>query len=141
MIVCWVGGRVVADEQGNAGLGLVVEGEVDGVKARLIKLQLLDVDDEVAGAEVHVFGQGDFDWGRREVGDGMAVGIDEVEFELVLAFVAAEEGEAQGDGALGMNGGELLGVNGVEGAQQVQFPVVVGCRVAENGHLNIHPHL
>jgi hypothetical protein len=38
-----------------------------------------------------------------------------------------------------MYGRELLGVNRVERAEQIQFAVGIGRRVAQNRHLNVHP--
>jgi hypothetical protein len=37
-----------------------------------------------------------------------------------------------------MNGGELLGVDGVERAEEVELLVVVRGGVAQDGYLNIH---
>jgi hypothetical protein len=38
-----------------------------------------------------------------------------------------------------MYGRELLRVNCVERPEQIQFAVVIGRRVAQNCHLNVHP--
>jgi hypothetical protein len=56
----------------------------------------------------------------------------------MFAFITAEEGDAQSDGALGMNRGELLSVDGIESAEQVELAIVIGRRIAQNCHLNVH---
>ena len=80
---------------------------------------------------------GNFD-GRH---DGTAVGVDEIQLQLALALVAGHEGDAQRDGALRMHGGQLRRVDRVERAEQVQLAVVLGRRVAKNGHLNVHAEI
>src|SRR5947208_5506310 len=99
--------RHVFDEQWNARLGLSVQRDVHGVKARLVEFQLLKVDDEIARAKVHILRQRNLHGNRRKVlrHDRMAVGIHEVEAEVVLAFITAEERDAQGHGALRVGGG------------------------------------
>jgi hypothetical protein len=132
-------GRGEFDQEGDAGLGLVVEQNVDGVKPWFGELQLLDIHDEGAGGEVQVVGQGHFDWDGGKAGhDRVAVTIDEVDAEEVLAFVGAEEGEAQGDGALGVDGRELAGVDGVEGAEEIELAVVIGGGIAQDCNLDVH---
>jgi hypothetical protein len=37
-----------------------------------------------------------------------------------------------------MGGGQLARVNGVERAEEIQFAVVVSCRVAKDSDLNVH---
>jgi hypothetical protein len=37
-----------------------------------------------------------------------------------------------------MLGRELGGQDGVEGAEQIEFAIIVGCRVAQNSHLDSH---
>src|ERR1039458_7584037 len=69
----------------------------------------------------------------------MAVGIHEVEVEIVFAFVSAGEGHPQRNGALGMYRRELLRINRVKSAQQIQLAIVIRCRVAQNCYLNVHP--
>jgi hypothetical protein len=38
-----------------------------------------------------------------------------------------------------MYGRELLGIDRIEGPQQIQLAVVIRRRVAQNCHLNVHP--
>ena len=68
----------------------------------------------------------------------MSVGINKIEAQSVFALVTAEKSDAEGDGTLGMNSGELLGVDCVKCAQEVQLTVIIGRRVAQNRHLNVH---
>lgn len=117
---------------------MVVKPDVHGIQTRLGEPQLLDVHDEIARDEMRVLGQrhrhGNLD-GRH---DGTAVGVDEIQRELVLTLVAGVKGDAQRHGALGMDGGELRRVNRIERAEQVELAVVVRRGVTENGHLNVH---
>ena len=80
--------RQAFDPQGDAGLGFVVEQNVHGIKANFIELQSLDVDDEIAGDEMGVFGEFDGDGDVNVRHDVFAVSIDEVEFEAASAFIA-----------------------------------------------------
>ena len=57
---------------------------------------------------------------------------------LVRPLLGAVKGDADGDGALGVLGGKLRGKDRVERAQQIELAVVIGCRVAENSHLDCH---
>ena len=83
------------NEQGDARLWLVIQHDVDGVQPRVLELQLLDVDDKIARAEMHIFRQGDIDGDRWEIGhNGAAIGVDEVEAKIMLALIGAEKGDA-----------------------------------------------
>jgi hypothetical protein len=129
----------VFDEERNAGLRFGVEGDVDGIKAGQVEFQLLERDDEVACPEMGIARQHDF---RREIDSGhdeFPVGIHEIEAQFVGAFVLMAEGDAQGDGALRVRGGNLLGDDRVKRAEQVQLAVFFRGGVAENSNLNIHP--
>jgi hypothetical protein len=70
----------------------------------------------------------------------LAVSVHEVQAQFVRAFVLVAERRAEGDGALGMNRRELRRVNGVKRAQQVEFAVLIGRGIAQNGYLKIHPY-
>ena len=127
------------DEERDAGLGFAVEGNVDGIEAGEIEFQLLKGDDEIARAEMGVAGQHDF---RREIDAGhdeSAVGIHKIQAQLVRAFIFVAEGDAQRDGALRVRGGNLLGDDGVERAEQIQLAVFFRGGIAQNRDLNIHP--
>ena len=126
-------------KQGDAGLGLAVQRDVNGIEARVFELELLEIHDEIARAEVHIFGQGNIDGNGWEIGhDRASIRVHEIEAQVALAFLAVEEGHAQSDRALWVNRWKLLRVDGVESAQQIQFAVVIGRRVAENCHLDVH---
>jgi len=88
------------DRQGDAGQGLSIHREVNGVKAGFLEFQLLDVDDEIARHEGGVVGEDDF---HRDVHGGMMAGllVHKIHGQLVRAFFRALKGDAQGDGALG----------------------------------------
>jgi hypothetical protein len=126
------------DLEGDAGFVATIDGEVEGIVPGLVELELLDIDDEIArqeiaiGGEAHIGGQ--FDAGH----DGTTVFVDEVHAHAVLAFLDAAEDQAEGNGALGMNGWELVGDDGIEGAEEIEFTAVIGGGVAKHGDLNIH---
>ena len=126
------------DEQRNAGLRLPVERHIHREKSRHLELQLLDIDDEIPGPEVHIVRQRDFHWDLNGRHDGVPVGIYEVEFQLPFALVAGEKRHAQRHGTLWMNGGQFARINGVERAEEVEFAVVIGRCVTENRGLNVH---
>jgi len=115
-----------------------VDGDIDGIMAGLFKLQVLDVDDEVAGEEVAIIGKDDIGGEFDARHDGAAVFVDEVHAHLVLALLDAAEDNAQGDGTLRVHGGELMGDDGIEGAEEVEFASVISGGIAEHGYLDIH---
>jgi hypothetical protein len=126
------------DLQRDAGLVPAVDGDIDGVVTGFGELELLNVDDEIARKEVafrrepHVSRQ--LDAGH----DRPAVLVDEVHSDAMRALLDPAEDHAERDGTLGMHGGELLGDDGVEGAEQIKFPAIVGGGIAEHGNLDIH---
>src|SRR5271157_773610 len=61
-----------------------------------------------------------------------------MELQMMRALLDPIKGDAQGDGTLGMMGGQLRGVNRVKSAQQIQLAVVLRSRVAQNCHLDGH---
>ena len=126
------------DQQRNARLRFAIECEVDGVKAGQVEFQLLERHDEIARAEVRVAGKHDFGWQIDAGHDEAAVGVHEIEAQFVLAFVFVAEGDAQGDGALRVGGGDLLSDNGVESAEKVELAVLLGGGITQNSDLNIH---
>src|SRR6266496_1240509 len=131
--------RIVFHEQGNAGLGLVIERNINRVQARFLESQLLKVKKEIACAEVNVVRQRQVHGDGREIGhDGAAVGVHKSQLEVVLPLIAVEERDAQGDRALRVHRGQLLGLNRVEGAEQIQLAVVIRRGVTEDCNLNIH---
>ena len=73
--------------------------------------------------------------------DGLAVGVDEIQRELVLALVGGEKCDAERHGALQVHRRHLRRINRVECAQQTQFFIVARRRVAENRRLNVHAEM
>ena len=87
-------------------------------------------------------GSRDFHRQGREVGhDGLAVGVDEIKRELVLALVGGEKRDSERHGALQMHRRHLRRIYRVERAQQAQFFVVACRRVAKNRRLNVHAEM
>jgi len=131
-------GWCVLNQQGDARLRFVVEQKVDGIEPRQVEFQLLKGDDEIARAEMRIAGQHDF--GRQvDAGhDGTAVSVDEIEPQFVLALVLVTEGDAQGNGALRVRGGDLLRDDGVESTEKVELAVLLGGGIAQDSDLDIH---
>src|SRR5262245_910529 len=72
--------RSVLHQERDAGLGLVIERDVDRVEARIFKSELLDVDDKVASAEVHIVWKNHFNRDWRKIGhDRTPVRIHKIE--------------------------------------------------------------
>jgi hypothetical protein len=64
--------------------------------------------------------------------------IHEIQIQSMPSLLVAVKGDADGHGTLGMLGGHFRRVNGVEGAQQIKFAVIIRRRVAQNRHLDGH---
>ena len=93
-------------EQRYACLRVAIQRNVDRIESRILEFELLNIHDEVSGAEMHVVRKSNFDWNGRKIGhDGMSIGIDEIQAQRMFALVAAKKGYAEGNGALGMNSG------------------------------------
>ena len=126
------------DQQRDVRLHLAVIDHIHRIHAGRVELQLLDGQDEIAGTEMEIAGQRDFDGKLDGRHDGTTVGIHEVELQLVTAFVGAGKRDAQGHRALRMDGGQFPGVDRVERAEQAELFVVVGCGITQHRHLNVH---
>ena len=125
-------------QQRNARLRLVIHPNINRVKPGIIKIQLLNVHDEIARAEMQVAGQNDLHGNIDARHYRAAIGINKIETELVLPFILMPERYAQGDGALWMHRWELRCRNRVERPEQIEFEVLVRRRIAEDCHLNVH---
>lgn len=122
----------------NTGLGFAVEGDIDGIEAGEVEFQLLEGDDEIAGAEMRIAWEHDFR-GQIDAGhDEPAIGIDKVQPDFVRTLIFMAKGDAQGDGTLRVRGGDLLGDDGVKGAEKVQLAIFLSGRVAQDRNLNVH---
>jgi hypothetical protein len=126
------------DLQGDADFLASVDGDIDGVLAWFFEFQLLDVDDEIAHQEVEFGRDGDLDGHVDGRHDEFAVFVHEIHPDFVGAFLDAAEGNSQGNRALGMHRGELLGHDGVESPEDVQLAIVISGGVAKNCNLDIH---
>src|SRR6185369_16877142 len=92
--------RIMFYQERNTRLRLIIDSKVDRIESRIVELQLLNVDDEIPRPEMHVFRQGYLDRDRREIlHDGAPVRVDEIQVQIVFAFIAAEEGDTQCDRA------------------------------------------
>jgi len=137
-------GRHMFEQEGDAGARNIIKPYVHGIQACLGKLQLLDARGKITRDKVHIFREFDLKRDGREIGhDAAAIGVDEVDHQLMRSFIAGSEGDAQGDGALRMNGGmlrcrKLRRHDRVKGPQQAELLVLYCYRVAQNRHLNVH---
>jgi hypothetical protein len=68
----------------------------------------------------------------------LAVFVDEIDLQIVMPLLHAVEHDSQGHGALRMQHRELAREDSVKCAKQIEFPVVIGRRIAQNRHLNGH---
>lgn len=112
------------DQQRYAGARNIIEPDVHRIKSGLGKLQLLDAGREIAGDKVQVFRKCNL---KRDLGkvrhDAATVGIDEIDRQLVVAFVAGHERYAHRHRTLRMDcrtlwGGQQRRDDGVECPQQ-----------------------
>ena len=124
--------------EGNAGHLALVDRDIDGVSALAGKGKLLEVQDEVSRGEEERLGKEDFEGGLHGRDDGMAVFVHKEDCHIVQAFFFLAEKDAERDGALRVDGGERAGDNGIEGAKEAEFPLVVRCGIAQGGDLNFH---
>ena len=122
----------------DAGLRFAVERDIDGIETGEVEFQLLEGDDEIARAEMGIAGEDDF---RGKIDSGhyeFAVGVHEIEAEFVGTFILVAECDAQGDGALRVRGGNLLGDDGVERAEEVQLAGFLRGGIAQDKDLYVH---
>jgi hypothetical protein len=68
----------------------------------------------------------------------VAVFIDEKNGDGMRAFLLLAKDETQGDGALRVNRRQRGSDDGIENAEEAEFPLVIDRRIAEGGDLNIH---
>ena len=131
-------GRDDANLQGDAGHLALIHGDVDGIRAVPGEGELLEIEDEIAGGEEEVLGQLDVE-GRLHGGDdGMAILVDKKDADFVEAFLLLAKEDAEGDGALRVNGREGTSDDGIKCAEEAEFSVVIDCGIAEGGDLDFH---
>jgi hypothetical protein len=131
-------GREEPDLERDAGFMASVDGEIEGVVSCFFEFELLDVDDEIPGKKIPVGREFDIGGQFDARHDGAPIFVHQVHADAVRSFLDAAEDEAERDGALGMDGGQLVSDDGVEAAEQVEFSAVIGGGVAEHSNLNIH---
>jgi hypothetical protein len=128
----------LSDLEGDTGFVSAIDGDINGVMAGFFELEMLDVDDEISREEIAIVGKHDI---RRELDaghDGATVFVDKVHAYLVRSLFDAAEDNAEGDRTLRVDGRELMGDDGIECAEEVEFAGVIGGGIAEHGYLNIH---
>ncbi len=126
------------DLQGDAGHLAFIDRDIDGVGAVTGKGKLLEIQDQIAGREKEVVGEFHVERSFHGWDDGSAIFIDKQDADGVKPFLFLPEKDAKGDGTLGMNGGKRSGDDGIEGAKEAKFSVVIGRGIAEGGDLNFH---
>src|SRR5439155_23105948 len=102
-------GRKVFYQQRNTALRLAVERQINRVEPGILELQLLNIHNEVASAEMRVAREHNLDGKIHARHNRAPIGIHKIQAQLVFALVLMAEGYAQGDGALRMHRRELLG--------------------------------
>ncbi len=127
-----------ADLQGDAGHLSFIDRDIDGVGAVTGKGKLLEIQDQIAGREKEVVGKFHVERSFHGWDDRSAIFIDKQDADGVKPFLFLPEKDAKGDGTLGMNGGKRRGNDGIEGAKEAEFSVVIGRGIAEGGDLNFH---
>ena len=115
-----------------------VDGEVDGVRAEGFEFESAEIEDEVGadgrGSGAEFYFEVAIDGGH----DGFPIGVDEVDFYAVVSFFDPVEADAEGDSAMGVEGGELPGVDGIEGTEDIKFAALLGGGVAEGEDFELH---
>ena len=96
-----------------------VDRDVDRVLARFIELQLLDVDDEIPDQDRLLGWDGHVERHVDARHHKPAIFIHEIHSHLVSAFLHSPKRNPKSDRALRVMRGQLLGDDGVEGAEQV----------------------
>lgn len=106
-------------QERNAEFMAGIQCDIDGILTWLVEFQLLDVDDEISDEEIRIGRNDNIDRHVDAGHDKTAILIHEVHFDLVLAFLDSAEGHAEDDGALRVNGRELVGDNRIECPEQI----------------------
>jgi hypothetical protein len=125
-------------QERNAGFMTAIDGDIDGVLARFLEFELLDINDEISDEKVGFGGNG-HTYGHVDTRhDETAIFIDKVHLNFMVSLLDPVEGHAKSDRTLRVNSGQLAGDDGVEGAEEIQLSVVIGGCVAQNRNLNCH---
>jgi hypothetical protein len=117
---------------------LVVDDDLEGVVARLLKIDAGEPEDDVGfeGAAGDTAGDDEGPFGLEELS---TVGVDEPNFELVLALFgeigAGPENEDHG----GVSKGQLASPDGIEDAEDVEFAFLADVGgIGDNGEVYLH---
>lgn len=116
----------------------IIDGDIDRVLAGLIKLQLLNIDDEIAQQEIRIGWHRHIDRHFDAWHHQPSILVDEIHLHLVRALLNPAKREAQRNRTLRVNRGQLTGKNRVERPKQVQLPIVIRRCIAQNRYLNRH---
>lgn len=131
-------GRLMPDQEGDAGFLPAVHGDIDRVLPGFIKFQLLDIDHEVPHQKIELIGHHDIDGHIDAWHDKLAVFIDEIHFYLVRALFNFAKSETQSDRTLRVDRRQLACDDRIKGAEDVELSTVIGGRIAKNRNLYIH---
>ncbi len=115
-----------------------VERDVHGVAAGSFEARLLEVDDKIAANGDGIGRHGDFEGEFQRLEDVFAVFVHEGDPDSVFSGFHAGKDDPQDDGATRVDGREFSGEDSIEGAEEVEFPLIIGCGIAQDGNLNIH---
>lgn len=102
--------------------------------------ELLEIEDEVACGEEKIVRELDLEGGVHRWDDGPAILVYKENADGVHAFLLLAEEDAQCDGTLRMDGRKRAGDDGIEGAEQAEFAIVIDGGIAEGGDLDFHEY-
>ena len=100
--------------------------------------ELLEIQDEIACGEEEIVGERDIEGCLHGWNNRVAVLIHEKNGDGVEAFLLLAKEDAEGDGALRVNGREGTSDDGIKCAEEAEFSVVIDCGIAEGGDLDFH---
>ena len=134
------GGRArdEADLERNAGHLPLVHGDIDCVCAVAGEGELLEIQDEVARREEKILRELNLERGVHGGHNGASIFIHKEDADGVHPFLLLAKEDAESHGTLGVNGGERAGDDGIEGAQEAEFSIVIDSGIAQGGDLNFH---
>lgn len=136
-----LGRREEPNLEGDAGFVTAIDGKIEGVMAGFLEFELLDIDDEIARKKVSIWREADIGGQLNAGHDRATILVDEIHSNAVRAFFDTTEDESKGDRALRMDGGQLMGDNRVESAEEIEFARIIRGGITEHGDLNVHSEL
>ena len=127
--------------KGRAGDELTVKRYVYGVCTGLLKLETLEVHDQVTSEEGNtlrkVYLQVAYDGHALRI-KSYTVLVYDGDAQLVVTLVLGQHAKTQSQSASGVYNRELTGKESIESALNAELTLIIGGIVAKYGNLNIH---